>query len=282
MTPQTNKLEPALQKFWLMLKREGVITEINMKTRRPLRDVAEIEKLVANRADMVIASSKKVRQEIISLGTKPDQVAVIHNAIEDFWFAHPLAAFAKKPSLIFIGLRGNVDITYLVHDNQVYGLTTGQNSPTTAKGTPSKSNPLGVIDQALNPLAMALAAGGGFIGRGFVGYADHLTQLIMDAIQYKGFAFVDIFQPCVTYNKVNTYQYFYDRLYQLDKSYTVGDKTAAWAKAWEWGEKIPYGLIYRDDTKKDYASELAYLPAGPLAQSLIKPRSITRLQQAFR
>lgn len=180
------------------------------------------------------------------------------------------------------GLRGNVDITYLVHDNQVYGLTTGQNSPTTAKGTPSKSNPLGVIDQALNPLAMALAAGGGFIGRGFVGYADHLTQLIMDAIQYKGFAFVDIFQPCVTYNKVNTYQYFYDRLYQLDKSYTVGDKTAAWAKAWEWGEKIPYGLIYRDDTKKDYASELAYLPAGPLAQSQIKPRSITRLQQAFR
>jgi 2-oxoglutarate ferredoxin oxidoreductase subunit beta len=179
------------------------------------------------------------------------------------------------------GLRGNVDITYLVHDNQVYGLTTGQNSPTSAQGTVSKSNPLGVIDQAMNPLAMALAAGGGFIGRGFVGYAEHLTQLIMEAIQYKGFSFVDIFQPCVTYNKVNTYQYFYDRLYQIDSSYTVDDKVAAWAKAWEWGEKIPYGIIYRDETKHDYTSELRYLPNAPLAQVISKPRDVTRLMKDF-
>ncbi len=179
------------------------------------------------------------------------------------------------------GLRGNVDITYLVHDNQVYGLTTGQNSPTSAQGTVSKSNPLGVIDQAMNPLAMALAAGGGFIGRGFVGYAEHLTQLIMDAIQYKGFSFVDIFQPCVTYNRVNTYQYFYDRLYQIDSSYTVDDKVAAWAKAWEWGEKIPYGIIYRDEAKHDYTSELRYLPNTPLAQAISKPRDVTRLMKDF-
>jgi 2-oxoglutarate ferredoxin oxidoreductase subunit beta len=169
----------------------------------------------------------------------------------------------------------------LVHDNQVYGLTTGQNSPTSAQGTVSKSNPLGVIDQAMNPLAMALAAGGGFIGRGFVGYAEHLTQLIMEAIQYKGFSFVDIFQPCVTYNKVNTYQYFYDRLYQIDSSYTVDDKVAAWAKAWEWGEKIPYGIIYRDETKHDYTSELRYLPNAPLAQVISKPRDVTRLMKDF-
>ncbi len=179
------------------------------------------------------------------------------------------------------GLRGNVDITYLVHDNQVYGLTTGQNSPTTTKGTASKSNPQGVIDQALNPIAMALAAGGGFIGRGFVGYADHLTQLIMDAIQYKGFSFVDIFQPCVTYNKVNTYQYFYDHLYLLDSSHQINDRMAAWTKAWEWSEKIPYGLIYRDNTKKDYLSELTHLPSGPLAGVEIKPRNVTSLMKDF-
>lgn len=107
MTPQTNKLEPSLQKFWHMLKREGVVEEVNLRTRRPLRDVAEIEKLVANRADAVIATSKKVKKEIISLGTKAENISVIHNAIEDFWFAKPLAAFSKKPSLIFIGRLGN-------------------------------------------------------------------------------------------------------------------------------------------------------------------------------
>jgi len=179
------------------------------------------------------------------------------------------------------GLRGNVDITYLVHDNQVYGLTTGQNSPTTAQGTATKSNPQGVIDSALNPLAMALAAGGGFIARGFVGYADHLTQLMMDAIQHKGFSFIDIFQPCVTYNKVNTYQYFYDRLYQIESSHKINDKMAAWVKAWEWGEKIPYGLIYRDDIRKDYLSELSYLPTGPLAKIAMKPRNINPLMKSF-
>jgi len=107
MTPQTSKLEPCLQSFWHMLKQKGALKEISLKTRRPLRDVAEIEKLVANRADAVIATSENVRQEIISLGTKPENVSVIHNAIEDFWFTKPLATFAKKPSLVFIGRLGN-------------------------------------------------------------------------------------------------------------------------------------------------------------------------------
>ncbi|MCX6793367.1 MAG: glycosyltransferase family 4 protein [Candidatus Falkowbacteria bacterium] len=107
MTPQTNKLEPNLQKFWEMLKCKGALKEIQLKTRRPLRDVAEIEKLVASRSDAVIASSKKVRHEIISLGTKPANISVIHNAIEDFWFAKPLPKIISKPSLIFIGRLGN-------------------------------------------------------------------------------------------------------------------------------------------------------------------------------
>lgn len=107
MTPQTNKLEPNLQKFWEMLKCKGALKEISLKTRRPLRDVAEIEKLVASRADAVIATSKKVKQEIISLGTKASNISVIHNAIEDFWFEKPLPKLINKPALVFIGRLGN-------------------------------------------------------------------------------------------------------------------------------------------------------------------------------
>lgn len=107
MTPQFTDISGALKKFWNILKTEGAIKELNLKTRRPLRDIAEIEKLVASRSDAVIATSKKVRQELVSLGTKKSNISIIHNAIEDFWFYNSLPRFIKNPSLIFIGRLGN-------------------------------------------------------------------------------------------------------------------------------------------------------------------------------
>ena len=122
-------------------------------------------------------------------------------------------------------LRGNVDVTYIVHDNSVYGLTTGQAAPTAQKGFKAKSTPDGIIDAAVNPLALAMAAGCSFVARGFSGHADHLTEVMKAAIMHRGFSLVDVFQPCVTFNKLNTYGSYYDRVYELeaDQSYDIHD-----------------------------------------------------------
>jgi 2-oxoglutarate/2-oxoacid ferredoxin oxidoreductase subunit beta len=144
-------------------------------------------------------------------------------------------------------MRRNLDLTYIVTDNQVYGLTQGQTSPTSSKGYKSKSTPFGVIEEPVNPLELAISAGATYIARGFAGDLPHLTKLIEDAMNHKGFALIDVLQPCLTFNKINTFQYFRERCYKLeDSDHNVSDKCAALAKASEkWDEKIPTGLFYR-------------------------------------
>jgi 2-oxoglutarate ferredoxin oxidoreductase subunit beta len=144
-------------------------------------------------------------------------------------------------------MRRNIDVKIFVHDNQVYGLTKGQASPTSAEGTKTKIQPSGVRSEALNPVALAVALNCNFVGRAYAGDGDHLTKMMKEAIAHKGFALLDIFQPCVTYNRVNTYQWFKQRVYHLDPSYDPSDRVAAFAKALEFGEKIPLGVIYRNE-----------------------------------
>ncbi|MBN2878425.1 MAG: 2-oxoacid:ferredoxin oxidoreductase subunit beta [Clostridia bacterium] len=141
-------------------------------------------------------------------------------------------------------IRRNVDITHFVHDNQIYGLTKGQASPTTAEGQVTPTQPFGHIVTPINPVLMALSAGAGFVARGFVGNQEHLVSLMKQAIEYDGYALVDILQPCVSFNKVNTYKYYSDRVYILDESYDATDKAAAMNRAMEWGDKIPTGVLY--------------------------------------
>ena len=144
-------------------------------------------------------------------------------------------------------LRGNVDITYLVHDNQVYGLTKGQMAPTTERGQVTSSTPEGTIDQPINPVALAIAAGGSFVAQGFSGDTAQLTQLIMDGIAHPGFAHINVLQPCVTFNHHNTYSWFYDRVYKLEGSgHDFSSKPDAFSRALEWGQKIPTGILYRE------------------------------------
>lgn len=152
-------------------------------------------------------------------------------------------------------MRRNIDITYIVQNNQIYGLTTGQTSPTSSKGVKTKSTPFGAIEAPVNPIELGLASGATYIARGYAGDLPHLTSLIVGALKHRGFALIDVFQPCVTFNKVNTYDFFASRVYRLedDKSFTVAgpgnEKTICEAvrRGRELGDRIPIGLFYREE-----------------------------------
>ena len=142
-------------------------------------------------------------------------------------------------------MRRNIDVTYIVMDNEIYGLTTGQASPTTETGMTTKTTPLGNLEGMLNPLALALAAGCGYIARGFSGQPKHLVELYKAGIQHPGFALIDVFSPCVTFNKHNTYPWFRERVYKLeDENHETSNFHAAMDRALEWGDRIPIGLFY--------------------------------------
>lgn len=141
--------------------------------------------------------------------------------------------------------KRNVDITYIVSDNQIFGLTTGQASPTSEIGMKTKSTPSGNIENPLNPLTIALTAGATFVARAFSGDALHLRETIKKGIQHKGFSFIDVFSPCVTYNKTNTYDFFRSRVYKPETD--TKDFDRAYKLAQEWGDKIPIGVLYDVD-----------------------------------
>ncbi len=162
-------------------------------------------------------------------------------------------------------MRRNLDLTYVVMNNQIYGLTTGQASPTTMKEMRTKSTPRGNVELPINPIALALVAGATYIARGFSGEPNHMADLIAGGIQHKGFALIDVFSPCVTYNKLNTYPWFKKRLYKLedDSGYDPANTQAALEKSFEWGDRIPVGLFYRDEQPTYEDSEPAF-KRGPL------------------
>jgi 2-oxoglutarate ferredoxin oxidoreductase subunit beta len=145
-------------------------------------------------------------------------------------------------------MRRNVDLTYLVMDNQIYGLTTGQVSPTSRKGMKTKSTPYGSIENPVNPIPMAIVCGATYVARGFSGQQKHLVALIKGAIEHRGFSFVDVFSPCVTYNHDNTHEFFKERTKKLEETgHDPSDRRAAIERGGEWGETIPIGVFYKDD-----------------------------------
>ncbi len=146
-------------------------------------------------------------------------------------------------------MRRNLDLTYVVMNNQIYGLTTGQASPTTLKEMRTKSTPRGNVELPINPIALALVSGATYVARAFSGDPGHMSDLIAGGINHHGFALVDVFSPCVTYNKLNTYPYFKQRCYKLeeDKNYTPSDVRGALERSFEWGDRIPIGLFYKDN-----------------------------------
>ncbi|PIR06493.1 MAG: 2-oxoacid ferredoxin oxidoreductase [Candidatus Komeilibacteria bacterium CG11_big_fil_rev_8_21_14_0_20_36_20] len=179
-------------------------------------------------------------------------------------------------------IRGNANVTYIVHDNKVYGLTTGQAAPTAEQGYRSKSTPAGIIEEATNPIALALAAGGSFVARGFAGQAKHLKELFKAAILHRGFSLVDVFQPCITFNKINTFKWYFDRLYNLDqdKNYNQQNLRQAFQQSTVWGKKIPYGIFYQNK-RTTYGDNLPQLQGQALVKRPLKTRNIKQLLTEF-
>ena len=168
-------------------------------------------------------------------------------------------------------MRRNHDITYLVHDNQVYGLTKGQASPTSDPGFVTKTTLHGA-DPPVNPVALAIAAGATFVARSFAGDLPHLSQMIAEGIRHKGFALVDILQPCVTFNRKNTWAWYQERVYHLPQKYKADDPIAAYEKAHEWGERIPIGVLYRKE-EPTFESRIPALKEGPLIRRKLDARA---------
>ena len=163
--------------------------------------------------------------------------------------------------------RGNHDITVIVHDNMVYGLTTGQVAPTAKQGYKSRSTPAGIIEVPVNPLALAISQGATFVSQTFAGDVTHVIATIKEAMQHKGFSLVNVLQPCVTFNKVNTYQYYLKKIYKLDESHDSSNLSSAMEKAFEpTQEKFPLGVLYKSE-RPAFHEMLPQLSDGPLVQN---------------
>jgi len=152
-------------------------------------------------------------------------------------------------------IRRNPDITNIVHNNMVYGLTLGQASPTSRRNFKTNLQVEGVTQEPFNPIAVAISLGASFVARAFSGDIKQMKDLIKKAIQHKGYSLIDIFQPCVSFNKINNFKWFKDNTYYLDDDYVRSDKTEAIKKAFE-TEKFPLGVIYTNSDNKTFEENL--------------------------
>ncbi|MBN3526273.1 2-oxoacid:ferredoxin oxidoreductase subunit beta [Paenibacillus apiarius] len=164
-------------------------------------------------------------------------------------------------------IRRNVNITYIVMDNQIYGLTKGQTSPRSAVGFKTKSTPEGAIESTLSPLEIAMASGATFVAQSFSSDLKQLTSLIEEGIKHEGFSFINVFSPCVTFNKINTYDWFKENIVNLNtvESYDPSNRIMAMTKLMESGGMIT-GLIYQDKTRKSYENQVVGFRPEPLAK----------------
>lgn len=190
-------------------------------------------------------------------------------------------AFGEGMSHFVHTARGNIDITYLVHDNHLYSLTTGQASPTSPRGMKTKTTLGGTIEQPFNPIASALINGATFVAQGFSGDIPHLANLIKMAIEHKGFAFINILQLCPTFNKINTLPWYQERIYKLDeKEHDTGDFKKALDTATQLGEKIPIGVFYQF-VKPTYESQLKQISQLPLVKQPISEITIAESLKSY-
>jgi len=251
-----------------------------------------------------------VKQALVGLGLEPNQILMVSGIGQAGKLPHylkcntfnslhgrpiPAAVGAKiaNPELTVIAVSGdgdgygeggnhfihavrrNHDITYLVHDNQVYGLTKGQASSTSDAGFVTKTTLHGA-PLPVSPLALAVVMGAGFVARGFAGDTEHLAELIKQGIAHKGFSLIDILQPCVSFNRVNTYEWYRKRVYKLDSTYDSSDKMGAIEKALEWGDRIPVGVLFREE-RPVFEEQFAALAEKPLVRQKTSPARISKL-----
>jgi 2-oxoglutarate ferredoxin oxidoreductase subunit beta len=177
-------------------------------------------------------------------------------------------------------IRRNINVKLFVHDNQIYGLTKGQASPTSMEGMKTKNQPFGVLSEQLNPIALAVALDCSFVARGFSGDGEHLKELIKAALQHKGFALVDILQPCVSFNKVNTFEWYKQRAYRLEAEHNPEDRVAAFQKALEWGDRIPIGVIFKNN-RPTLEERIPVIKEKPLLKQSVDLSKINDILKEF-
>lgn len=176
-------------------------------------------------------------------------------------------------------IRRNPDITNIVHDNMVYGLTKGQASPTSEKGMKTPVQTEGVILEPFNPIATAITLGATFVARIFSGDILQAKEIVKQAILHKGYALVDVFQPCVVFNKQNTFQWFKEHTYYLDAEHAKSDKMKAMEIAFD-GEKLALGVIYQAAEKPSYET-LIREGDEPLYQKALDQKALDRLVESY-
>lgn len=177
-------------------------------------------------------------------------------------------------------IRRNPNVTLLVHNNQIYGLTKGQASPTSEQGTRTKVQPFGSLSEPMNPLALAISLDCSFVSRGFAGDQEYLKELMKAAISHKGFALLDILQPCVTFNKVNTFKWYRDRVYKLEEGYDPSDRLKAFERALEWGERIPNGIFFKN-SRETLEELIPVIRERPLVRQKFSPEDAKRELEKF-
>jgi 2-oxoglutarate ferredoxin oxidoreductase subunit beta len=177
-------------------------------------------------------------------------------------------------------IRRSVNVKLFVHNNQIYGLTKGQASPTSMEGIKTKNQPFGVFSEQLNPIALAIALDCSFVARGFSGDMPHLKELMEAALHHKGFSLVDILQPCVTFNKVNTHEWYKQRVYQIGPEHNPEDKMEAFKRAQEWGDRIPVGIIYKNN-RASYEERIPVIKEMPLVRHSFEPSKVEATLKEF-
>ncbi|MBM7556608.1 thiamine pyrophosphate-dependent enzyme [Halanaerobacter jeridensis] len=191
-------------------------------------------------------------------------------------------AYGEGGNHLLHNIRRNPDLAHFVHDNQIYGLTKGQASPTTGEEIETAVQPNGITAQPLNPIKLAVSMEASFVARGFVGNRDHLKMLMQEALKHRGYALIDILQPCVSFNKVNTYQWYAKRVYEIGEEYDPTNYDAAMKKAEEWGDDIPLGIIYKNEDKAIFHDKLPQVDDKPLVEKESTPQDKEYLLKEFK
>lgn len=189
-------------------------------------------------------------------------------------------AYGEGGNHFIHNIRRNIDMTHFVHNNQIYGLTKGQASPTSQLGMVTGVQTKGVLVEPLNPVSLAISLGASFVARSFSGDESHLKCIMKEALNHRGYALVDILQPCISFNKINTFKYYKDRVYQIE-DHNTSDRTEAFNLSLEWGDKIPIGIFYKEE-KLTYHDRLTWLSdKESLVDKELDPRKAEQFVKDF-
>jgi 2-oxoglutarate/2-oxoacid ferredoxin oxidoreductase subunit beta len=204
-----------------------------------------------------------------------DLTVIVHSGDGD--------CYAEGGNHFIHAIRRDIDLTLIVHNNQTYGLTQGQASPTSELKFVTNVQPRGVIARPLNGPALAIALGAGFVARGFSGDAKHLAGLIVRGVKHKGLSFIEVLQPCVSMNKVNTFKWYKDRARYLeaDPHYDLKNREAAFIRAEQWGDEISMGVFF-EEQRTPFEEHIPTLAKGALVKQPACARSeIEKLLASF-